>query len=86
MNCLNFGSLILASLYNMGWVGAVRMALPLIYGFHVTEHLSERLIKNVFSIRAYPTRWKRYWNQIKSSHNDAKGWIILVTELDYTCN
>ena len=41
MNCLNFGSLILASLYNMGWVDVVWMALPLIYGFHVTEHLSE---------------------------------------------
>ena len=52
MNCLNFGSLILASLYNMGWVGVVWMGLPLIYGFHVTEHLSERLIKNVFSIGA----------------------------------
>ena len=36
--------------------------------------------------RPDPSRWKRYWNQIKSSHNDAKGWIILVTELDYTCN
>ena len=39
MNCLNFGTLILAFLYNMGWVAAVSMALPLIYGFHVTEHL-----------------------------------------------
>ena len=85
MNCLNFGTLILASLYNMGWVGESGW---LCCWFMTSTSLNTwgRLIKNVFSIRAYPTRWKRYWNQIKSSHNDAKGWIILVTELDYTCN
>ena len=39
-----------------------------------------RLIKNVFSIGAYRSRWKRYWNRIKSSNNDDNGWIILATE------
>ena len=32
--------------------------------------------------RRDPSRWKRYWNQIKSLHNDPKDWIILVTELN----
>ena len=38
MNCLNFGTLILAFEYNMGSSGLDGSPL-LIYGFHVTEHL-----------------------------------------------
>ena len=39
----------------------------LIYGFHVTEHL--RAVADQKRV-LYWSRWKYYWNQIKSVHND----------------
>ena len=67
MNCLNFGTLILAFEYNMGSRGLDGSPLLLIYGFHVTEHL--RAVADQKRV-LYWSRWKYYWNQIKSVHND----------------
>ena len=72
----------LASLYNMGAGSRCSFAAADLW---LPRHWTLQLAwsKTCSLLERDQSRWKHYWNQIKFSHNDndAKGWIILLTEL-----